>query len=74
MGRHDGHSDGLSGTLRRAVSLVAWYVGSVMGDTHYRRYVEYRRRAHPGEPVLTESEYWRVRHEATERNPGARCC
>ncbi|MGV0602633.1 CstA-like transporter-associated (seleno)protein, partial [Mycolicibacterium pulveris] len=21
-----------------------------MGDTHYRRYVEHRRRTHPGEP------------------------
>jgi uncharacterized short protein YbdD (DUF466 family) len=42
-----------------------------MGDNHYRRYLQYRRRAHPGEPVLSEREYWRRRHGA---DPGARCC
>lgn len=45
-----------------------------MGDTHYQRYVEHRRRMHPGEPVLTEREYWKARHTAAENNPGARCC
>jgi uncharacterized short protein YbdD (DUF466 family) len=45
-----------------------------MGDNHYRRYVDYCRRAHPGEPVLTEREYWRMRHAATDANPNARCC
>jgi len=45
-----------------------------MGDTHYRRYVEHRRRVHPGAPVVTEREYWKMRHDATEKNPGARCC
>ncbi len=45
-----------------------------MGDNHYRRYVEHRRRSHPGEPVCTESEYWRMRHAAADANPGARCC
>ena len=33
---------------------IRWYVGSLMGDTHYRRYLEYRRRTHPGEPVITD--------------------
>jgi uncharacterized short protein YbdD (DUF466 family) len=42
-----------------------------MGDTHYRRYLEYRRRAHPDEPVLSERDYWRERYRA---EPGARCC
>jgi uncharacterized short protein YbdD (DUF466 family) len=45
-----------------------------MGDNHYRRYVEHRRRTHPREPVLSEREYWRLRHNAAETNPGARCC
>ncbi|WP_231743407.1 CstA-like transporter-associated (seleno)protein [Mycobacterium sp. GA-2829] len=45
-----------------------------MGDNHYRRYVEHRRRRHPGEPVLSEREYWRMRHAAADANPGARCC
>jgi uncharacterized short protein YbdD (DUF466 family) len=45
-----------------------------MGDTHYQRYVEHRHRVHPGEPVLTEREYWKLRHATAAANPGARCC
>ena len=45
-----------------------------MGDTHYRRYVEHRHRKHPGEPVLSEREYWKSRYSAADANPGVRCC
>lgn len=45
-----------------------------MGDNHYLRYLDHRRRTHPGEPVLSESEYWRMRHRVTESSPSARCC
>jgi uncharacterized short protein YbdD (DUF466 family) len=45
-----------------------------MGDNHYRRYVDYHRSAHPGEPVPSERDYWRMRHAATDANPNARCC
>ncbi|WP_448508570.1 CstA-like transporter-associated (seleno)protein [Mycolicibacterium thermoresistibile] len=45
-----------------------------MGDNHYHRYVQHRRRTHPGEPVLTEKEYWRMRHAATDASPNPRCC
>ncbi|WP_082686604.1 YbdD/YjiX family protein [Mycobacterium sp. IS-3022] len=49
-------------------------IGDLMGDTHYRRYVEHRMRIHPGEPVLSERDYWRMRHAAADANPIARCC
>jgi uncharacterized short protein YbdD (DUF466 family) len=45
-----------------------------MGDNHYQRYLVHRRRDHPGEPVLSEAQYWRMRHRHAETNPGARCC
>jgi uncharacterized short protein YbdD (DUF466 family) len=45
-----------------------------MGDSHYRRYVEHRTRTHPGEPVLSEAQYWRMRHHDADTNPSARCC
>jgi uncharacterized short protein YbdD (DUF466 family) len=45
-----------------------------MGDNHYQRYLHHRRRTHPGEPVLTERDYWRQRHAAADANPAARCC
>jgi uncharacterized short protein YbdD (DUF466 family) len=57
--------------LNRIAREICWYWGTLMGDTHYRRYLEYRRRAHPGEPVLSERDYWRQRY-ATDS--GARCC
>jgi carbon starvation protein len=47
---------------------------TLMGDSHYQRYLEHRRRSHPGEPVLSERDYWKARHAAAETNPGARCC
>jgi uncharacterized short protein YbdD (DUF466 family) len=53
---------------------IGWYWGTLMGDNHYRRYVEHRRRTHSGEPALSEREYWRMRHDATESNPNPRCC
>ena len=62
------------GHARRLARQVRWYVGSLMGDNHYQRYLTHRRRDHRGEPVLSEAQYWRTRHRQTETNPGARCC
>ena len=62
------------GHAGRFARQVRWYVGSLMGDNHYQRYLTHRRRDHPDEPVLTEAQYWRMRHRQTETNPGARCC
>lgn len=62
------------GRTRRIAGQISWYVGSLMGDNHYRRYVEHRGSAHPGEPVLSEAGYWRMRHRRAESDPGARCC
>ncbi len=45
-----------------------------MGDNHYQRYAAHCRRVHPGEPVISESEYWRMRHRASDTDPGSRCC
>jgi uncharacterized short protein YbdD (DUF466 family) len=53
---------------------LSWYSATLMGDNHYQRYVEHRRRSHPGEHIPSEREYWRMRHHATESNPNPRCC
>ena len=70
MGRAARDAVGVS-RLRRIAHAISWYWGTVMGDTHDRRYLDYRRRTHPGEPVLSERDYWRERYRA---EPGARCC
>jgi uncharacterized short protein YbdD (DUF466 family) len=59
---------------RRIARQIGWYCGALMGDTHYQRYLEHCSRTHHGEPVLTESEYWRKRYRADDVNPGPRCC
>lgn len=53
---------------------IGWWIGSVMGDHDYARYVHHMQRVHPGTPIPTEREYWRTRHAEAEANPGARCC
>ena len=70
MGRAARDSVGVS-RLRRIARAISWYFGAVMGDTHYRGYLDYRRRTHPGEPVLSARDYWRERYRA---DSGARCC
>jgi uncharacterized short protein YbdD (DUF466 family) len=53
---------------------IGWYWGSLMGDNHYRRYLAHHARTHPDKTVLTEQQYWQMRHAATESNPNPRCC
>lgn len=62
------------GRATHLVRRIGWYVGSLMGDNHYDRYLAHRRRRHPGEPVLSERDYWKQRHRAAELNPQGRCC
>ncbi len=60
------------GRLAATARQIGWYWGSLMGDNHYARYVAHRARTHPGEPVCTEREYWRMRYRSAEVEP--RCC
>ena len=60
--------------LGRAWRAVRWYVTSVMGDNAYQIYLDHHRRTHPGEPVLSEREFWRERTDEQERSPQGRCC
>ncbi|WP_415042730.1 YbdD/YjiX family protein [Gordonia sp. (in: high G+C Gram-positive bacteria)] len=60
------------GRLVAALTSVRWYVSSLMGDNHYERYLAHRRAKHPGQPVMSEREYWRAKHDAADAQ--ARCC
>jgi uncharacterized short protein YbdD (DUF466 family) len=62
------------GRIAEVGRQISWYWGSLMGDNHYRRYVEHRLSTHPGETVCSERDYWRMRHAAAEANPQSRCC
>jgi uncharacterized short protein YbdD (DUF466 family) len=45
-----------------------------MGDDAYATYAAHQRALHPGGVVMTEREFWRVRHAEQDANPGSRCC
>nr|WP_082753888.1 YbdD/YjiX family protein [Mycobacterium sp. NAZ190054] len=64
----------VSERAREAVRHISWYCQTLMGDNHYQRYLEHHERRHPGAPALSEREYWRRRHAASDADPGARCC
>ena len=59
---------------RRLLDDVRWYVRGVSGETAYERYAARHRREHPGEPVLDERTWWRVRLDGREGSPPQRCC
>lgn len=74
-------SDAAPGALTRvwratcsAVRSVGWYLGELMGDHDYAKYVAHLQSHHPDREVPTEKEYWRARWAAQDANPGARCC
>ena len=58
----------------KLLSGVAWYLREVSGESAYDRYVEHRRREHPGEPVMSRRDFERRRQDAREARPQARCC
>ncbi|MCV7063183.1 YbdD/YjiX family protein [Mycolicibacterium vaccae] len=64
----------ITASTRAALGQLGWYCKSLMGDNHYQRYLDHHARTHPGEPPMSEREYWRHRHAAADANPGARCC
>ncbi|MFF2556039.1 YbdD/YjiX family protein [Nocardia sp. NPDC058058] len=53
---------------------VIWWFNSILGGNDYQRYVQHLRLRHPDDPVPSERDYWRDRHDAAARNPANRCC
>ncbi|OPX09434.1 YbdD/YjiX family protein [Gordonia sp. i37] len=60
--------------LCRMGKRVAWYVGSVMGDRDYQRYLQHHSAHGDPTPPMSERDYWRHRWDHVENNPQGRCC
>ncbi|MBC7304206.1 MAG: YbdD/YjiX family protein [Nocardia sp.] len=56
-----------------AQGIARWY-SAINGGQDYQRYVDHRRRNHPGAPVPSVRDYWRERYAEADRNPTNRCC
>ncbi|MGM7421971.1 MULTISPECIES: YbdD/YjiX family protein [Cellulosimicrobium] len=65
---------GVARRVRDGAASVRWYVRQVMGDDAYATYAAHQRAVHPGGVVMTEREFWRMRHAEQDANPGSRCC
>lgn len=59
-------------TARTAARGVRWFFTNLMGDNAYATYVSHQNATHPGEPVMSEREFWRQRYQAQASEP--RCC
>ncbi len=57
----------------RAWHGMRWWVGAVLGEQAYARYVEHLRRSHPDARVSTEREFWREWYVRADAIPPARC-
>ncbi len=62
----------VSQAVGSAFRSVRWYITNLMGDSAYATYVEHHRATHPGEPELTEREFWKKRYADQAAEP--RCC
>ncbi len=62
------------GRAAEVARQIGWYWGTLMGDNHYRRYVEHRGRTHPGEPVCPNGSTGGCATTRRTNNPNPRCC
>ncbi|HTR77866.1 MAG TPA: YbdD/YjiX family protein [Gemmatimonadaceae bacterium] len=56
------------------VTRVGAVVRRLIGAPDYDGYVAHRRLCHPGEPLLSRQEFYRLRLEDRYSRPGNRCC
>jgi len=66
-----------AGAARRILGGLASlreFVEGVLGADKYRGYLAHHARTHPGEPPMTEREFWRDYADWQDRNPQGRCC
>jgi uncharacterized short protein YbdD (DUF466 family) len=56
--------------LTRGASLVR----AIIGAPDYARYLQHMRTAHPGDRVMSETEFNHARINDRYNRPGSRCC
>jgi uncharacterized short protein YbdD (DUF466 family) len=62
--------DFISSILAQSVSFVR----AVVGAPDYERYLAHMRSAHPGDRVMTETEFDHNRMNDRYNKPGSKCC
>jgi len=55
-------------------SRTASFVRAVLGVPDYQRYLTHMRSAHPGDRIMSETEFRHTRMNDRYNRPGSRCC
>jgi uncharacterized short protein YbdD (DUF466 family) len=56
------------------LSTTASAVRAVLGVPDYKRYLAHMRAAHPGDRIMSETEFNHTRMNERYNRPGSRCC
>lgn len=56
------------------ISQSASFVRAVLGVPNYSRYLAHMRSAHPGDRVMSETEFNHTSMSERYNRPGSRCC
>ncbi|AJT42587.1 YbdD/YjiX family protein [Psychromicrobium lacuslunae] len=60
--------------MKEIFRAIAWYVKGLMGEDAYQKYRAHQLAAHPGQPIMTERQFWRDHADRQDANPQGRCC
>lgn len=58
----------------RIIKAIWWWLGEIVGEREYEKYVAHLKAHHPDRDIPSEREYFRQRYAEKSANPGARCC
>ena len=60
--------------LSSLLSTTASAVRAVLGVPDYKQYLAHMRAAHPGDRIMSETEFNHTRMNERYNRPGSRCC
>ncbi|MGH3765943.1 MAG: YbdD/YjiX family protein [Pseudonocardiaceae bacterium] len=61
-------------SIGRLLRELYWYLRELSGESYYEHYVARQHELHPGQLMMTLSEFQRWRYERAENQPETRCC
>jgi uncharacterized short protein YbdD (DUF466 family) len=61
-------------SIKALLSRSASFVRAILGAPDYGRYLSHMRSAHPGDRVMSETEFDHARLSDRYNRPGSRCC
>ena len=70
----NGHFKPMIDFISSILSQSASFVRAVVGAPDYERYLAHMRSAHPGDRVMTETEFNHNRMNDRYNKPGSKCC